>query len=77
MIRHDIDGILVWLTKEDEAAKKPALVLEYAGTPDNRQSGYVIFHVMPDGNITNHLRFYNLKDALIEMANLLPYEVPR
>ena len=74
MLRTDIDGILVWLTNEDADLKKPALVLDHAGSPDNRQPGYVVFYVEYNGEVTNPLRFYNLKDALVEYANLLPYE---
>jgi hypothetical protein len=56
MLRHDIDGILVWLTEEDKRNGQPALVLD---TDESEKDKYCVYHLtkeshklVPHGGLT-------------------------
>jgi hypothetical protein len=67
MLRHDIDGILAWLTEEDEAAGKSALVLDYEGTTQ-----YTVYKLYAQGTRVNGRCFGTLAATLQVFINRIP-----
>lgn len=72
MLRKDIDGLLVWLTPDDYAAERPALVLLDKGEPKGHADFYTICYVEASGNIFGARYHETLPDALRAFASYLP-----
>lgn len=66
MLRHDIDGELVWLTESDYQEEKPALVL------DKHEDGYTVFWSTIHGEKRSQAFFARLGKALEHFAAQLP-----
>jgi hypothetical protein len=75
MLRYDIDGALVWLTREDQAKGKPAIILhDYTQVVGGStgEEGYNVFYCSPDGVQSDEFKTTKLSEALLCFASRLP-----